>query len=655
MSSPWTVLSALEPALVIPPEVSPAQARTRLVHSQARYLILADRTQVRGIFSADDLSEVDDGAVLDGVLPPFPDVRLSAAAPLSEASDRLRQWSVRRLPVVDARGQFVGVVTTESLLCTALAEAAALRQAKAVDDGPSAGRFDAAAPRAQRDPAGDDPPPRTSAVRMDPLQRVVIDALPMFVSYVDRHLTYLWVNQRYVDLLARPRTEIQGRRVAEIHDEAWCQQIQPDLQRALTGHPGRFQYRKAAADAEYVFDVRYLPDRDAAGEVVGCIVLGEDITELHSARRQLADSEARLRAIFEADPECIRLLDREGRVLAINAAGLKHFEAESADQLLGRSILTFVDPADRDQVQAWHDGLLTGNAGPIRFQITGLRGTRRWLESNGALLRKASGDVEAVVVVTRDITEQRRIEEQLHAQRDELHHALRHTALGEMAAGIAHELNQPLSAIATYAYTVRQLLRDAAVDPGAVDALEKLELQALRAGEIIRRMRRLLRHSDALHVDCDLNQIVSEILSLVQGELLLAQIQLQTELAADLPQVRADAVEIQLVLINLIRNAIDALADQRPDQRQIRVTTSQLSPENAALVSIEDSGCGLPEGFNAAKLEPFHSSKPQGLGLGLAICRRIVESHQGILWHESPPQGGAVFRFALPSAAADVG
>jgi two-component system sensor kinase FixL len=245
----------------------------------------------------------------------------------------------------------------------------------------------------------------------------------------------------------------------------------------------------------------------------------------------------------------------------------------------------------------------------------------------------------------REMTERQAAELRMRSLSAELAHASRVTALGQLATGLAHEINQPLATVANYAGTL-----ELALDRACPDATEPRQLvsqikqAALRAGAIVRRMRNFVRRGEVQAAPVDLNVLVSEVTELCRAEFRDAELDVTLELAPQEVLASVDAVQIQQVLVNLFHNAIQAMADSPVRALEVR---TECGP-NEVTVEVYDSGPGLPVEIIQRCFQPFHSSKREGLGLGLAISRNIIEQHQGRIWSENRECGGAVVGFSLP-------
>jgi C4-dicarboxylate-specific signal transduction histidine kinase len=220
-----------------------------------------------------------------------------------------------------------------------------------------------------------------------------------------------------------------------------------------------------------------------------------------------------------------------------------------------------------------------------------------------------------------------------------------------MASGLAHELNQPLAAISNYLEAARRLMEGEASDGSAtVRAIEAAVSEAHRAGEIIRRMRSMARRAPEHAAPADLNELLREVVALCAAEVRAANAEVVLDLADSLPPAQLDRIAIGQVLVNLVRNGLDAM--QGTPGRARVLTLGSALVDDALEVVVRDTGCGLSDAARAHMFVPFFTTKPDGLGMGLPISQTIIEAHKGRLWAETDPRGGTVFRFALPLSGA---
>ncbi len=354
-----------------------------------------------------------------------------------------------------------------------------------------------------------------------------------------------------------------------------------------------------------------------------------------------------LRSILDTAPDAVIVIDAEGRIAQFSRAAERQFGWTEAE-LLGRNVSLLMPSPYREQ----HDGYLRRYRDTGERRIIGIGRVVVGLRKDGSTfpMELAVGEarVGARSVFTgfiRDLTEAQQSRARMQELQQRLARVTRLRAMSQMVAALAHELNQPLTAIASYLGAANQLLAGSAPAAGrARDAVARAQAETQRAGEIIRRLRGSVAGDELTRRPEPLAPLVEEAcaLALVGGR--ESGVRVRLALPPDLPPVLADRVQVQQVLLNLIRNAVEAMADSA--RRELIVSAAP----QAELVRIDvlDSGPGVPAEVAARLFQPFVTSKPGGMGVGLAICRNIVEAHGGRLWMDAPPAGGTVFCFTLP-------
>ena len=359
-----------------------------------------------------------------------------------------------------------------------------------------------------------------------------------------------------------------------------------------------------------------------------------------------------LAAILDTVPDAMIVIDEQGVMQRFSRAAERMF-GYAAEEVIGQNVKMLMPNPYRDE----HDGYLE------RYKRTGERriiGIGRLVvaqrKDGGTFpIELAVGEVttEGAPLFTgfiRDLTERQVHEQRLQELQNELVHISRVTALGEMSSALAHELNQPLSAIGNYVNGIRRMLQSGReVRPEVLDdALEKTAEQTLRAGEIIRRLRDFVSRGSTESQIESVGKMVGEAsaLALVGAKELSVRVHMKLHKNAD--AVMTDRVQTQQVLLNLIRNAIEAMAETPPPRD---LTISSVRHKGAMVcISVADSGGGLSGGVAERLFQPFNTSKAAGMGVGLSICRTIVESHGGRIWAEPNPGGGTIFHFTMPAA-----
>ncbi len=254
------------------------------------------------------------------------------------------------------------------------------------------------------------------------------------------------------------------------------------------------------------------------------------------------------------------------------------------------------------------------------------------------------------ISVIRDVTKQRRAERELLDQRQQMAHLMRVALLGQLSGALAHELNQPLTAILSNAQAAQRFLKSDSVDLVEMRAiLDDIVDDDKRAGEVIQRLRSLLKRGEAQFQKININEVVAETLKLAQGDLIARNVVVATSFADRIAVVRGDRVQLQQVFLNLIINAADAMVAIAPDDRRMTITTKDLVDQ--VNVSVADQGHGIAADRMSRLFEPFFTTKEHGLGLGLSISRSIVAAHSGRLWAENNLDRGATLHLTLPVAA----
>jgi two-component system sensor kinase FixL len=384
------------------------------------------------------------------------------------------------------------------------------------------------------------------------------------------------------------------------------------------------------------------------------VVTGLDLTGTRKARDQIAEREARLQAILDTAVDGIITIDNRGIIDSVNSATKEMF-GYRAEELIGHNVNELMPDSHREDHDDFLDAYLkTGNKKIIGIgrEVEGRRKDGSSFPIDLSVSEFMVAGEHRFMGLMRDITERKRAEQEARLHLDELAHASRLSALGEMATGIAHEVNQPLAAIVSYAQACLNMIASKNADESVIKgALEQIASQGRRAGDIIHRLRHFVRKGQAERSAVDVNLAVRNVLALFGHELKSSSVELSLKLGSALPQVIADRVQVEQVVLNLISNAIEALAQQPRGRRRITITTRPANDQGVE-VCVTDSGPGLT-GENPERIfETFYTTKPHGMGVGLSISRSIIEAHGGQLWAASNPDGGLEVRFTLPEQGA---
>ncbi len=386
--------------------------------------------------------------------------------------------------------------------------------------------------------------------------------------------------------------------------------------------------------------------------------------------RSVSAAEDRFSALLDAAVDAIVLINPRGEITRFNLAAERLF-GYTAEEVQGRNVNLLMPAPYRRE----HDGYMQHYLKTGQRKIIGIGrevvaqrkdGTTFPIDLSVGEFR--SGEQHGFVGILRDTTERKQQEAELRRNSEELRHMLddlgqtareaeelrarlthvgRIGTLGEMVSGIAHEVNQPLTAIANYANACRRLLTTGQSKPAdLVSTLEKISTQADRAGQVIRGLRNLVRRRDVVRELLDCNHLVREVARLVDFDLRQAGFRLVWNLAGEVPPVLGDGVQIQQVVLNLIRNGLDAMLERAQGDF---IELSTRFRNGSVEICVCDCGPGLPPQAVEHLYEPFFTTKPQGIGLGLSICKSIVQSHDGELEHAAREGGGACFTVRLPT------
>lgn len=367
-------------------------------------------------------------------------------------------------------------------------------------------------------------------------------------------------------------------------------------------------------------------------------------------RDALTSEAALLRTILETVPDAMVVIDEHGIIQYFSSAAMRLF-GYTAEEVRGQNVKILMPPPYREQ----HDGYLARYMATGERRIIGIGrivvGQRKDGSTFPMELAVGEANVSEQRLFTgfvRDLTERQRTERRLHELQDGLLHVSRLRSMGQMAAALAHELNQPLTATANYVRAALRLLGGPAPDLDRVrQAMTHAVEQTLRSGEIIRRLRAFVTRGEVARQPENVPTLIEEATALALVGAKELGIKVLLKLDPDLPDAAVDRVQIQQVLLNLIRNAIEAM-EGRP-LRELSLGASLRDKQ--MLVSVGDTGAGIPAEIAARLFQPFVTTKFDGMGIGLSVCRTIVEAHGGRLWVEPNPAGGSIFRFTLPIAS----
>jgi len=490
--------------------------------------------------------------------------------------------------------------------------------------------------------------------------RLLADTAPLMIwmSEPDGRRTYF--NRRWLDMT--------GQEAGDELADTWIECVNPEdrklahesyVQAVAERRSFTIDYRLRRQDGEdrWILD-HGVPRIDEDGVFVGYVGSVIDITALNTALQAVLESNALRSAIFGSLYGQVAAVDAEGTIIAVN-----HSWTQLADQT--------PDPArglavGANCLELWHEAAAAGDADAYRAYeavravldhkrdnvrleyARRAHGGERWFEMAVEPFRRPEG---GAVISYIDITRRRHAEEEARRQREELAHAQRVTTLGELGASLAHEINQPLAAIVTNAQAaIRLLARQGNPHTEVAEALSDMASDAQRASAIIQRLRALSRKDHVRQAGLDLNDLIDDMVTLLRHDFLRKQITVLRAFDPVLPTISGDPVQLQQVVLNLLVNASEAIAQSDGGKREIAVTTRYRSP-GVAEIAVRDSGIGTKDSDFERMFERFVSTKPGGLGMGLAISRSIVEAHGGQIRAMANPDRGLTLHVELPCEA----
>lgn len=461
-----------------------------------------------------------------------------------------------------------------------------------------------------------------------------------------------------VELFSSEILDYFGKTAKELRSWSTMDAVHPDdlprvvdafAESVATGKPYLIEHRCRRADGAYRwFQVRALAMRDEHDEITGWYVVLTDIDDLKRAEEAMQASGRNLTLTVNTIPALAWSATVEGHPEFFNQHYLDYIGL-TAEQARGTWTST-VHPEDLSKlVSTWHEMMTSGEGGETEARLLRHDGEYRWFLLRTNPLRDENGEIVKWYGINTDIEDRKRAEDALNKARTELAHVARVTTLSALTASIAHEVNQPLSGIITNASTCLRMLD--ATPPnidGARETARRMLRDGNRAADVIARLRALFSKKEFMLEPLDLNEATREVIALSSSELQRSSVLLQVELADDLPRVTGDRVQLQQVILNLLRNALDAMIELHDRPRQLLIKTEQDDGDRVR-VSVRDAGVGVDRESINKLFDAFYTTKSEGMGVGLSVSRSIIERHRGRIW-ATPNEGtGTTFAFSIPS------
>ena len=517
-------------------------------------------------------------------------------------------------------------------------------------------------------------------------QQIILDAMPAMVWYKDRDNRILRANRAAAESIGKSAAELAGESAYDLYPDEAAQYHRDDLEVITSGVPklGIVEQMQSGSGEKRWVRTDKIPYQNDRGEIVGVIVFAVDITDSQRA------AEALERSRDELD---LRVRERTGELgEVVQSLRAEVAERKQAEERLGlamwatdlmvwdwnvqtgwvvydrrwAALLGYEPDEIEPRFDAWQrlihpDDLpfvltaLSDHIGErrtphyeVEYRLRTKQGDYRWILARGKVVECGPGGTAVRVTgMHRDVTALKGVQEQARQQQADLAHVLRLQTVEGIAAELAHEINQPLGAIANFANGLAARLRKGTIQPDAMlDAAEQIGKQALRAGQVLQRLRDFTR-KETQRLPCDINHLVRDAAALIEPDARRHKIALRLSLDPRLPRVSVDGIQVEQVILNLLRNGVDAIGETGRGGDHLSVETS-LSAAGDVEVTVHDTGVGLPPGTTEQLFEPFFTTKKNGLGMGLSISRSIIEAHGGRLGALSRGERGATFRFNLP-------
>ena len=476
--------------------------------------------------------------------------------------------------------------------------------------------------------------------------RLIVDTIPALVCTMTAEGEVELVNQQVLAYFGKTLEQLKDWAfIGAAHEDDLDGVIAKWRHSVETGHPYDIEHRIRRADGIFRwFRVRGRPLRDKEEHIIRWYILLTDIEDGKRSQEAVRASEARFRLITETIPAIVTSRDAEGKLDYVNQQ-LVDYTGKSVQEILDSGV-DLIHPDDRDSLLGvWRSSQESGERYELDYRMRRADGAYRWFRVRGAPLRDREGRVLRWYAVINDIDDGKRAREALLKSQTRLARMSQIMTVAELSASIAHEVNQPLAAVLANAHACLTWLSG---DPPnlerALATAERIIRDTNTAAEVVRRMRALFKQAPPAMVLSDINDTIGEVLKLIGNEIGDSDITVETELAAGLPMIVVDRVQIQHALINLAHNGIEAMQGVTDRTRILSLISRRDGVD--ILIEVRDSGCGIAN--PASIFDPFFTTKENGMGMGLAICRSIIEVHGGRLWATANEGAGTTFSFTLP-------
>src|SRR6478735_1360922 len=493
--------------------------------------------------------------------------------------------------------------------------------------------------------------------------QATLNVIPAHTWYASPSGGLTFVNKRTADYLGLPKDhplrfgiDVGAQWDAHLpfvhpDDRAETQENWSTRLRTGEGGEGSFRVRNAQGGYRW-FISRAEPLRASDGTILQWVGVNLDIEDLKCAEQALRESERSARSAIDGIVGLVAIMAPNGEVETVNRQCLEYF-GRSLEEQKNWQITDMVHPEDLPHMLELFKRAIASEI-PYHFEqrLRRFDGEYRWFETRGGAVRDDAGRVARWYVLLTDIEDRTRALARLELMQSDFAHMNRVARMGQLTASIAHEVNQPITAAVTNAQAALRWMSVEPPDYGeASEALAAIIKEGSRASEVIGRIRTLIKKAPPRKNAISINDAILEVVALTRTEAANNSVSVRTQFAEGLPRVQGDRIQLQQVLLNLIINAIEAMRDAGEEERELLITTRS-EPDDVS-VEVRDSGPGLTPAALDRVFEAFYTTKPDGLGLGLSICRSIIEAHDGRLWASANLPGGASLQFALPAIASN--
>ena len=479
----------------------------------------------------------------------------------------------------------------------------------------------------------------------------VIDNIPSMVFIKDAdELRFVRVNQTGERLLGLTTQELLGKNDYDFFTKSQADFFASKDREVLVSGEGLDIPEEdidTVALGKRWLHTRKVPILDDQGQPVYLLGISDDITDVKQAASNLKKIEIRFQTLFDSAADFIFVIDADGKILEVGLYACEHSGYEK-QEILGQNIKNFFTAVSQDTCDCNFPGLRERGFNRADIEFVCKDGRVLQMECMASGIPDDTGSFSTFVIIQRDVTDKKQANEELQRQQREMAHVMRFSTVGEMASGIAHELNQPLTALTSYCGTAATLANSLPSPPPQLgEVLERAAEQAHRASQIISHLREFLSKGDNQREPLDLDQVVAGMLGFIKPEMRNGDVKLEHLPGAQGHKVMANKVQIEQVLVNLVRNSLEAIQGSAKTKGNI-IIQSRLLSDGVIETTVTDNGPGIDAGMVDKIFHPFQTSKSSGMGMGLSISRSIIQAHDGELWVDNDYPDGALLGFSLP-------